>query len=85
MLIGAFQVSFVANEFWGFAPNTVFRSYTLRLLTGAMCGLIVSSATLGIEMAIRRFGIMPLLEKMYKYFMVLIKGVIVVLFIIRGC
>lgn len=55
-LIGALQGHFVTTDFWGFAPDTVFRGDTLRLLTGAMCGFILSYPTVLIGISIRRTG-----------------------------
>ncbi|GAB4374952.1 MAG: hypothetical protein Kow0042_19980 [Calditrichia bacterium] len=55
-LIGALQGEFVVSNLWGFAANTVFRGDNLRLLTGAVCGFILSYPTVIIGIAIRRRG-----------------------------
>lgn len=55
-LIGALQGEFVASDLWGFAADTVFRGENLRLLTGAICGCILSYPTVMIDIAIRRKG-----------------------------
>ena len=55
-LIGAFQGTLVVSNLWGFAADTVFRGDNLRLLTGAVCGSILSYPTVMIGIAIRRRG-----------------------------
>jgi len=55
-LIGTLQGEFVVSESWGFASDTVFRGHNLRLLTGAVCGVILSYPTVMIGIAIRRKG-----------------------------
>lgn len=55
-LIGALQGNFVVSNLWGFTADTVFRGDGLRLLTGALCGLILSYPTVMIGIAIRRRG-----------------------------
>ena len=54
--IGLLQGEFVASSLWGFAADTVFRGENLRLLTGAICGCILSYPTMMIDIAIRRKG-----------------------------
>lgn len=54
--IGAVQGELVVSNLWGFAADTAFRSETLRLLTGAACGLILSFPTVMIAIAIRQRG-----------------------------
>lgn len=55
-LIGALQGGFVVSNLWGFAADTVFRGYNLRVLTGAICGFILSYPTVMIGIAVRRKG-----------------------------
>jgi len=55
-LIGALQGECVVSDLWGFAADTVFRGHNLRLLTGAICGCILSYPTVMIGIAIRRKG-----------------------------
>jgi hypothetical protein len=55
-LIGALQGKFITSNLWGFATHTVFRNDTLRLLTGAIFGFILSYPTIIIGIGIRRKG-----------------------------
>jgi hypothetical protein len=55
-IIGALQGGFVVSNLWGFAADTVFRGENLRLLTGAICGFILSYPTVMIGIIIRRRG-----------------------------
>ncbi len=55
-LIGALQGEFVVSNLWGFAVDTVFRGHNLRLLTGAVCGFILSYPTVMIGITVRRRG-----------------------------
>lgn len=54
--IGALQGHLVGSNLWGFASDTLFRGENLRLLTGAVCGFILSPPTVMISIAIRRKG-----------------------------
>ena len=55
-LIGALQGGLAVFDMWGFAADTAFRGDNLRLLTGVVCGFILSYPTVMIGIAIRRRG-----------------------------
>jgi hypothetical protein len=54
--IGALQGAVVPTELWGFAKSVVFRSESTRILSGAICGLILTIPTVMIGIGIRRGG-----------------------------
>jgi len=54
--IGALQGTVVPTELWGFAESVVYRSESTRILSGAMCGFILTVPSIMIGIGIRRRG-----------------------------
>lgn len=56
-LIRVLQAQAMASDVWGFAADTHFRGDDLRVVTGAVCGFILSYPTVVIGIALRRRGV----------------------------
>lgn len=54
--VGALQGAIVPTELWGFADSVVYRSETTRVLSGAMCGFILTVPSIMIGIRLRRRG-----------------------------
>ena len=54
--IGVLQGIIVPTSLWGFAETVVYRSENTRILSGAMCGFILTIPSIMIGIAIRRKG-----------------------------
>lgn len=54
-MVGIFQGSLVPTDFWGFDDSIAFRSETTRIVSGAVCGFILTIPTImiGIKMRLR--------------------------------
>jgi len=55
--VGALQGMVVSSAVWGFDPTTVFRSDVTRLVSGGICGFILTPPSIMIGIRLRQRGI----------------------------
>jgi glucose-6-phosphate-specific signal transduction histidine kinase len=54
--VGVLQGMVISSGFWGYDPTTVFRSDVTRLVSGGMCGFILTPPSIMIGIRLRQRG-----------------------------